>query len=442
MYTPVVVQGGNLFMLPTEGKHLIIYDAGSGLEVKRINLEALARWHPPAGGQADRPTTLGAVNGEKLVLAGESRLLCVDWKKYDEEKFPGPDDEMILWPSVLPKPIRGRAFMTDKSVYVPAEDRIRQLDMTREGSAVADYPKYPREWDAGEGPGNILVSGDHVVVATANSVDVYTDLDVARHKLDREIAQSPDDADTRLRYAEVMFVAGQGDAALQRLDEAIGILGGLDRMRPGPSRDRAFNDALTFAQKTAGEDHANKAERVSVLYDRADKAAANPQQQVHYRLSRAKFAESQKDPAAAVKLYQEILSDAAMRTVALADETSGGNPTQAADTAESAIYSLIKQGGPAVYSPFQEQAVKAMEEARAEQDPQVKANRLQAVAQTYPNSTAAADAMLAAADAYEVANQPRGAIRVLRPMWFKYQQNPNRAQILEAIARNYLAVSD
>ena len=64
------------------------------------------------------------------------------------------------------------------------------------------------------------------------------------------------------------------------------------------------------------------------------------------------------------------------------------------------------------------------------------------MAQTYPNSTVAADAMLAAADAYEAANQPRGAIRVLRQMWFKYQQSPNRAEILEAIARNYLAVTD
>ena len=70
--------------------------------------------------------------------------------------------------------------------------------------------------------------------------------------------------------------------------------------------------------------------------------------------------------------------------MALADESSGGNPTQAADTAESAIYALIKQGGPSVYAPFQEQAVKAMEEARAEQDPQVKANKLQAVAQNLP----------------------------------------------------------
>ena len=90
MYNPVVVQGGNLFMLPTEGKYLIIYDAGSGLEVKRINLETLARWHLPPGGQADRPTTLVGVNGEKLVLAGESRCCASTGKSTTRRSSPGP----------------------------------------------------------------------------------------------------------------------------------------------------------------------------------------------------------------------------------------------------------------------------------------------------------------------------------------------------------------
>ena len=83
-----------------------------------------------------------------------------------------------------------------------------------------------------------------------------------------------------------------------------------------------------------------------------------------------------------------------------------------------------------------------MEEAKAEQDPQAQAVKLLAVAQIYPNAGIAPQAMLAAADAYETAKQPRSAIRVLRQMWFKYQQSPDRAAILEAIARNYLAVPD
>ena len=85
-----------------------------------------------------------------------------------------------------------------------------------------------------------------------------------------------------------------------------------------------------------------------------------------------------------------------------------------------------------------------MEDAQAEKDhPDRMAEKLLAVAQGYPNSGVAPQAMLAAADAYEHANQPHAAIRVLRQMWFKYaQQGTSRVQIAEAMARNYLAVTD
>src|SRR6185369_6888680 len=116
----------------------------------------------------------------------------------------------------------------------------------------------------------------------------------------------------------------------------ISMIGGIDKMHSGASRDRVFSDALTFAQKTAAEERPNKIERTNALYDRAGKAADNAQQKVHYRMSRAKFAEAQKDPELAVRLYQEILSDGPMRAVALMDE-SAGSPGQAEEVAEKAI---------------------------------------------------------------------------------------------------------
>ena len=56
-------------------------------------------------------------------------------------------------------------------------------------------------------------------------------------------------------------------------------------------------------------------------------------------MSRAKFEDAHKDPAAAAKLYQEILSDAGMRAVSLTDEAAN-TPAQAEDVAEKAIDAL------------------------------------------------------------------------------------------------------
>ena len=93
------------------------------------------------------------------------------------------------------------------------------------------------------------------------------------------------------------------------------LLGGPDAMAaagPGADRDRVFNDALTFATKSAGDRPPDgRASASTQFYDRAARAAFSPQQQVNYRMARASFAEAGGDPAAAVKLYQEILADRA-----------------------------------------------------------------------------------------------------------------------------------
>ncbi len=105
---------------------------------------------------------------------------------------------------------------------------------------------------------------------------------------------------------------------------------------------------------------------------------------------------------------------------------------------------LIHANGPEIYAVYQQAAVKEMAEAQTLKDhPDQMAEKFLSIAQTYPNSEIAPQSMLAAANAYESAAEPRQAIRVLRQMWFKYaQQNASRVQIAEALARNYLAVSD
>src|SRR5205823_11655625 len=101
-------------------------------------------------------------------------------------------------------------------------------------------------------------------------------------KLDSAVTAAADDPEPRLRYAEVMFVAGRLDLAVAKLDEAIRVCGGTAGMLPGPARERIFTNAMTFAQKLIRESASNNSapdqtETINGLLDRAAAAAYVPQ---------------------------------------------------------------------------------------------------------------------------------------------------------------------
>jgi hypothetical protein len=404
----------------------MVYDSANGTEAKRIRLSHL-----------DGADTILGVAGDRLIATSENRVVCLNWRAYDAEKF---NQDMFFWMGPeLRYPIRGRGFVTQDSVFVPAGDRLFRYDM-KSGRAIEAYPDYSRTWEKGsEGPGNVVVTSDHVVIAGDQRVDVYTDLGAAKRKLDAEVAAAPRDPQPRLRYAGLLFAAGDPAGSLTKLDEAIDLVGGRGVMAPGVVRDQVFNDALTFAEKmgngATGPAAEATRERVLQMFDRAAAAANSPPQQVRYRLSRAGYAEKERDAATAVKLYQEILADARLRPEPLTDDATG-TPTQAAAVAEKLINHVVTMAGVGVYEPYQKAAAAALVEARKANEPV----KLLEVAQVYPNATVAPAAMLAAADAYEAAGDAKGAVHVLRPMYFKYPDSAEKPRIIEAMARNYLAL--
>ena len=433
-FNPVIVSQGMVFTLPLEGKNLLIYDAITGQEVKRINLEDLSsRLKSDDIAEREDFDTLAGVVDDKLVLVGSRAVVALNWKTYDADRY--DDSKMLFWDAVYPQPLRGRPFLTNERLYLPMEDRLYLLDL-KSGKAIDEYPKYPRTWGDDEGPGNVLVTSDHTVVAGAERVDVYTDLDAAKRKLDRELADAPGDPQPRLRYAEVMFAAADYDTSLAKLDEAIQRLGGPESMQPGAVRDRVFNDALTFAQKLKADPRPEAIGLTEKLFDRAGQSALSPEQQVHYRVARAKFEEGRGDLAGAVKLYQHILSDAATRAVALPDESSK-SPASADIVAQKQIADLIRKD-PSTYEQFEKQAAEALQKAQDANS----APRLLEVAEAYPNSTVAARAMLAAADASEAAGDIRSARRILFDIYSNHAESAERPRILEGLARADLQVSE
>lgn len=425
-YNPAVVSNGRVFSLPADGKQLIVYDAGTGQTLKRINLS-----------DVDDADTLIGVQGNMVIVSSEQKVYAFNWEAYDPADFT-PRSAAMYWAQTFrtQSPIRGRSFLTADSLFVPTAERLYRIGL-ESGKIEEPYPPLSRgPWEEPEGPGNVVVTEDKVVLAGPSRVSVYTDLAVARAKLDKEVAAAPNDANLRLRYADMLFVAGDLKEAVAKLDEAVGILGGEKNLAPGEARDRAFHTALTFAQKLSDPKTyaAGNREEIDRLFDRAAAAAGSASQQVEYRVSRAKFADTVRDYAAEAKLYQEILADDAMRTVPLGT-ADGTSARQAAAVAEGAIDTLVKQAGAQVYAPYERAAKDAMEFARSAGKP----DELLAVARKFPNASVASQSMFYAADAYEAAGQPRLATQVLRQLYFKYP-TADKPGVLEAMARNYLAL--
>jgi outer membrane protein assembly factor BamB len=443
-YNPVVASQGKVFVLPSDGLHVHIYDAGSGIETKRIRLS-----------QFDNAETMLGVVEDKLVVASDKQVFCIDWPNFDAVKKDRNDNlhwsnRSLVRSGTSEDSIRGRGFLTADSVIVPLAWQLVRLSLGS-GSIVQRYPSRDgASWGEEEEPGNVLLTQDRLIIAGPSRVTVYTDLALAMSKLDAAIAAAPDDPDPRLSYAEMMFVAGKLDAAVARLDEAIALLGsGAGPGTSGTSRDRTFNTALTFAQKLAkdagagagapggagaGAATVKAAELANGLFDRAAVAATTASQKVNYRLSRAAFARARNQADVEVKLYQEVLSDAELRAVPVAD--ADGDAAGAASIARRGIDDAIRRAGRAVYEPYERAAVEMLRSAESAID----AEQLQAVAQAYPNSTAAPRALLAAADAYEAAKDPRRATQVLRQVYFRYPDDAERARVVESLTRNYLAL--
>jgi outer membrane protein assembly factor BamB len=446
LYNPVIVKDGKVFILPTEGRFIYVYDANSGAEVKRINRTS---W-----GKIGNVEMLLAVMGDRMVVASDRVVGYFNWTKYDPES----PDASLDGLSADFEGLRGRPFVTADSVFMTDSRKLKRLTFAT-GLRVADeYPGGDKPWDdKEEGPGNVLVTSDHVVIAGATNVYGFTDLNLARTRLDREVAAAPGDAGPRLRYARVLFTAGDTGGTVAKLDEAIALLGGRGSMRPGPDRDWIFNDAISFAQKLAGDrmDDAAAPDNapgepetarkpapqlvkvIDELYDRAAAAASSPQQQVQYRLTRARFAASKEDLAAAAKLYQQVLGEPELRPVPLVDEKTGG-PTQAATVAEAQIKALVVRGGVKLYAAFEAEAAKRLGEAQAAKP--AKPEAFLEIAEAFPNGVTAPKALLAAAEAYESLKQPQPAVQALRQAYFKYGEAIDKARVIESMARDYLAL--
>ncbi len=426
-HNPVVVSGGYVFALPCDTKQLLVYDAGSGEEQKRLPMAAWDGTNPPA--------VLLGVRGSDVCVTSDKGVFMIDWKKYEDGNPAGATrwKEADITHDDEHSDVCGRGFITADSIFVPTKNRLIQMSW-RSGKAQAFYPATGK-FSGDQGPGNILVTSQNVVVAGQTRVDVYTDLSLVRQKYESAMAASPEDPEPRIRYAEALFSGGQTESAIAKVDDAINLIGGLHAMRSGRDRELIFNAMLDFARRADKNADPNKLTEgvafANEFYDRAAAAADSALDNANYRLARAAFDHEQKDFAGEVKLCQEVLANDDMRGSALSDDTNAGSAAEAAIDAALAIDA-------SVYSDIETQAAAALKDARASHE----ADQLLSVATVYPNSKAAVDARQDAVHLYEANNQPEQAIAVLRRMYAGATEGAVRAHLLESITNDFLTMPD
>ncbi len=236
VHNPVMVEGGKVFVLPSDGKALMIYDASTGTEIKRL-----------ATSDFDNFDVLLAVRGNWIVATypnGAVRIASTGRRTTTTT-------HLRRWcgrPSEEDDPVAGRGFVTADSVYVPSQNRLYQIAFDADGKLRSVYPA-SGSWASGQGPGNVLVTTKNVIVAGANRVDAYTDLTLIRRQYDAILVAAPKDPEARLKYAEVLFAGAQYSEAIAKMDEAIDLLGGLHAMRTGKDRDLVFLSSLNFCRE-------------------------------------------------------------------------------------------------------------------------------------------------------------------------------------------------
>ena len=420
-----IVEDNRVFYRPPDAEAILIYDAADGRRLARVPVE------PPEDVLGRDPVrTLLAVEGDRLFAFGGDTAFCLKWPNLVEADAAGAFDllqatDWCYWTAkYTPAPdgagrdrggvesILGRPAVTRTHVLVPTIDGLAAVridtgawDDTRLGEARRWASLPPGEPYGGAGDdarqpptaqdvaGNVIAVDERVVVAGQRSLAVLADRSAVRTRLEARRKEDPGDPAPVLTLAEVEGVAGEWRAAAGLLREAADLPGG---------RDAAFETALNLArsQRQPGAS--------ASLLRLAEDLATRPRQHVRARLSSARRPDPLGGDAERVAALQEILAEPSWRDVPVDDGQGPAGRRTAGDLARERIAGIVADVGPGPYAEVEDAARAALDDAGDDPD------ALRRVADVYPNSNAAAEALARLKDAALEAGRSDLARRALR----------------------------
>ncbi|MEK6677232.1 MAG: PQQ-binding-like beta-propeller repeat protein [Planctomycetota bacterium] len=400
---PVFVSGGRVICLPTDSASVLVLDATNGRLLKEIRTDRL-----------DGIQTLLGVQGDTLYIAGthiQSYNLAADSPRWSVPI--GPDEGVI-----------GRGSWAGDSLIVPTRLGVRVYAV---GSGENKFIAWPVDAE----PGNLIALPDQLLVAGATSLTAYVRKEEIWTALRARIAADPTNPTPPLELAEIALRSGDVDDALKGLDEAMRRARATTNVEDAATMRRLFEASLNFAETLSRQSRLT-APILELLQEYAAETCADRTSAVVYRLRFGNMLEGFSDPGRALALYQQILRDRSLRELNVNDSNSPAEQL-AGSIATNRIAKLIDKHGVDVYNSWETEARRWLESARTTGD----LSALQRVVETFPNSVAAALALVVRADVLTQSGKHDEAARTLSRCLYQYPQAPDRPALLRKIADVY-----
>jgi len=288
--------------------------------------------------------------------------------------------------------LRGRAAVAGQRLYLPLGQSVQLIDLEK-GKLVKKLPV--------QVPANLLALDGQLVSVDRQGINSYSSWQVAVEQLRGRAGKSPDDPRPWVALAWLSFNTQRRESLIESIDHALEIV-----TQRGPKARGAsdlFDQLLAMAEQADVQD----SELRSALFERLAMVTATPEQEVTYRLALARYLESQQQHEQAVSEYQTILADPVYRRQLYTHESGS---RQAGLEAQRRVRQLIKQHGRDIYASFDAFAEHRLDELANQAD----AAALTELAESYPLSQAAGQALQRAAELIAEQGRTREAVALLR----------------------------
>ncbi|HKQ49759.1 MAG TPA: PQQ-binding-like beta-propeller repeat protein [Phycisphaerae bacterium] len=394
--------------MPLDNDAILVLAQDDGRELFKIPADSI-----------HRPQTLVGLAGNWLYTAG-TQVVCYDLAA-----------RKIAWQRPLELgQLFGRGALTTTGLFLPTDRSL--LHYPLDGGPARHY-----RWSI-EDAGNLLVLPDQIVVAAPNSVFGLVARQDAFARLDRRMQERPDDPLIAFSLAELAFNTGEYQRGLDAVHSAVDRVGGFARLTDEPLRRRFFKTLTQFAtallEDAPDERDSDAAPSIPqslnpsiprlqtavTLLKLAGQCPPGPADRATQCLLLARALLESNDQPGAVQAYQRILADRGLRRLKLElrpvlrppwrardddaerqSDDADGPTVDLAPAVTSWIARIIKLHGPEAYAAVARQAADRLEIAQSQIQrggAKTDASNLLEVADAFPNSPAALEALVTHAD--------------------------------------------